>query len=237
MSDHGKNFVMGYGQVSNIEKVYPFKPVDDFKHYPNLQFLLGYYGYRTLIEYTFLPVSPICCVVTTNLLKQWMVHVVAFAEKSKMRKYFMLKKNVGPDLMIYLLSILANKEEICVATAIVAQFSAHPTSMTVTYETYMDTDLSIGYWLAKIWAFEYLLTTNNKKESAKCAAYLVLSGINILIRKFIRLKFKWTLSVFKEVFLISLKVWRHMISLYTLTGVLFLIQENFRREIQDTTPA
>jgi glycosyltransferase involved in cell wall biosynthesis len=237
MSDHGKNFVMGYGQVSNIEKVYPFKTIDDFMHYPNSQFLLGYYGYRTLIEYTFLPVSPICCVVKTDLLKEWVEQVKAFAEKTNMRKYFMLKKNIGPDLMIYLLSLLTNKDEVCVASATVAQFSVHSTSMTVSYEKYMNTDLAIGYWLAKVWAFEHLLKIDKKKESAQCASYLLLSGIIILLRKIRNGKLKWSLSIIKEIFSIKFKILKYMICINVFTGAPSLIRENIRRKERDTFPS
>ena len=237
MLEHKKDFIMGYGQVCNVEKIYPFKPVTDFKHYPNLKLFLGYYGYQDAIAYTFLPVSPICCVAKADLLREWVNHVTGFAQIYRMREYFMLQKNIGPDLMIYLLSILTNKNEVCVASATVAQFSAHPTSMTVTYETYMNTDLAIGYWLAKIWAFEYLLKMNHKRESAKCASYLILSGMKILMRKIRKKRLEWSLSIMKEVFAICLKVLRHAICITAFIAMFALLREHAKKRLLEVSPA
>jgi len=237
MIEHKKDFVMGYGRVCNVEKIYPFKPVTDFQHYPNLQLLLGYYGYRDAIAYTFLPVSPICCITKADLLRDWISHVTEFANKYMMREYFMLKKNIGPDLMIYLLSILTNKNDVCVASATVAQFSEHPTSMTVSYETYMNTDLAIGYWLARIWAFEYLLKKNNRRESAKCASYLVLSGIHILMRKIRMMRLEWSLSIIREVSAICLKILKHMTCINALMAMFLLLRETIRKRSHETFPA
>ena len=234
VSEHKKDFIMGYGQVHNIENIYPFKPIADFKHYPNLQLLLGYYGYLDAIEYTNLPASPICCVVKADLLKEWISHVTRFAHKYRMREYFMLKKNIGPDLMIYLLSILTNNNEVCVASATVAQFSEHPTSMTITYE---NIDLAIGYWLARIWAFEHISKTNHERESAMCALSLVLSGMSILIRKFRRRKLNWSFSIIREIMVICLEVLRHFNCINALIATFSLLRETARKRVHEKSPA
>lgn len=236
MLKHEKDFIMGYGRVCSIEQVYPFKPVSDFDHYPNLQLLLGYYGYRNHIKYTFLPVSPICCVLKADLLREWRNHVLGFAKKYKIREHFMLEKNVGPDLMIYLLSIITNNKDICVASATVAQFSSHLTSMTVTYETHENTDLAIGYWLARIWAFEYLLEMNNRIESVKCASYLILSGIKILMHKIIAGRIKWSLSIIREVLSVCLKVMSNLTCTNALMQTILLLRENAGKRPNETFP-
>lgn len=203
MVKHKKKFIMGYGKMYNVETTYPFKPITHFKHYPNLQLLLGYFGYVGDIEYSNLPVSPICCIVKTDLLHEWMGHVTEFAQKNKVREYFMLQKNIGPDLMIYLLSILRSKEDVCVASAIVAQFSKHPNSMSIIYG---NIDTAVGYWLARIWAFEYLSGMKHTREAAKCASYLIFSGAKILVNKFRGLNLRWSLSILKEIFSIGFKI-------------------------------
>ncbi len=234
MCEHKKDFVMGYGRMYNIEEIYPFKRVNDFKHYPNLQLLLAYYGYLDAIEYTNLPVSPICCIVKADLLKEWISHVTGFAQKNRMREYFMLKKNIGPDLMIYLLSIFMNKNEVCVASATVAQFSEHSTAMSIKYG---NVDLAIGYWLARIWGFEYLLEMNHKRESAKCASYLVLSGLLILIRKFRSKRFRWSLSIIREILTVCLKVLRRMNCVNAVRAVFWHLRERSKRKAHDMYPA
>jgi glycosyltransferase involved in cell wall biosynthesis len=234
MLEHKKNFIMGYGQVRHIGTIYPFKPVTDFKHYPSFRLLLGYFGCLDAIEYTSLPLSPICCVAKTDLLRDWTNHVTEFAKKYGMREYFMLKKNIGPDLMIYLLSILTSKTEICVASATVAQFSEHSTSMTITYE---NIDLAIGYWLAKIWAFENIAKIYHARESAMCASYLVLSGMSILLRLFIKKQFNWSFSIIREILAICLNVQRHMNCINALIAMFSLLKEYAWKRVHKTSPA
>lgn len=234
MVEHKKAFIMGYGQVRNIGEIYPFKPVADYKHYPHFKLLLGYFGYLDAIEYTNLPLSPICCAAKTDLLRDWTNHVMEFALRYRMREYFMLKKNIGPDLMIYLLSILTSKTEVCVASATVAQFSEHPTSMTITYE---NIHLAIGYWLAKIWAFENISKMNHTRESAMCASYLIISGMSILIRTFSQKQFNWSFSIMREIAAIVLKVLRHMNCNNALIATFSLLKKYAWKRVHKTSPA
>src|SRR5205085_6355532 len=141
---------MGYGAEYNADGVYPFKPIAVYKDYQPMQLLLAYYGRTQDLDFKGLPASPICCVTTIEVLKEWTAQVARFCSRNSIRQHFMLNRNIGPDLMIYLLSLLRHTSDVQMAVAVVAQFSAHPTSMSIRFGS---GDLQIGYWLAKIWAF------------------------------------------------------------------------------------
>ena len=57
-----------------------------------------------------MPVSPICIIFKSKFLYEWKKYILNFCKNSKFRKYFLLKKNIGPDLIIYLLQILNHKK-------------------------------------------------------------------------------------------------------------------------------
>jgi len=206
-----KRFIMGYGEVVDAEKIFPFKPIYEFKEYPNLKLLLGHFSSKEISLLKYLPVSEICCVVTSDLLREWVIHVKNFAQQNKLREYFMLKKNMGSDLMLHFLGMLQCNKAL-VASAVIAQFSRHPSSMSIRYKTI---NKRIGYWLPRIWAFEHFCKSEYRKEAAICASYLIIHGIDILLHKIKILDFSWFKLICKEIVKILFKVFKQRIAIAT----------------------
>jgi hypothetical protein len=190
-------FIMGYGAGFSADDVYPFKPIAAYKRYKPEQLILAYCGPSDDIDYKGLPVSPIACVTTLDVLHQWVPAVKQFCAGNALRNHFMLRRNIGPNLMIYLLSLLKYEGYVPVALAVVGQFSEHTTSMSIQYGT---DDLAVGYWLAKIWAFENLVASRHRIEAAKCGSALALVGIRILAGRVRRFDMKWAAIVVTEIF-------------------------------------
>jgi hypothetical protein len=196
LADSSSEFVMGYGAPFPADAVYDFKPVDAFRRYNPQQLLLAYFGRHDDIAFKGLPFSPIACVTTLDLLHQWVPQVKQFCSQNALRRHFMLKRNIGPDLMIYLFSLIKHQGNVSLAVAVMAQFSAHPSSMSIIFG---NSDLAIGYWLAKIWAFEYLCGSGRREEAAVCGSAIVLVGAKLVSARLLRFQFKWSSSIILEI--------------------------------------
>jgi glycosyltransferase involved in cell wall biosynthesis len=189
-------FIMGYGAPFPADSVYPFKPVEAFRPYSPQQLLLAYFGRHDDIDFKGLPFSPIACVTTLDLLQQWVPQVKRFCSQNSLRQHFMLKRNIGPDLMIYLFSLIQHQGDVSLAVAIMAQFSAHPSSMSIIFG---NSDLAVGYWLGKIWAFEYLRNAGRREEAAICGSAIVLVGAKLLLARLMRFEIKWSGAMIREI--------------------------------------
>jgi len=174
------NFSMGFGIVENLginssQNKNHFKKIT-FESYNSEDLILGYYG-KKIRNISFMPVSPICMIFKTNFLNYWKKYILKFCKKSKFRKLFLLKKNIGPDLILYLLQILKNKS-IKISNPFVAKFNAHDASMSLLLGK---NNLQIGYWLAKKSIFDNHLLYD-KKVILKVYNFLYLSGYFILVK-------------------------------------------------------
>ncbi len=174
-----KNFSMGYGILEDLNLIgnfseKKFNKIKFFK-YNNSQILLAYFGYNNL-EIPFMPVSPICFIFKSSFLNNWKKYLIAFCKSSGFRKNILLKKNIGPDLIIYLLQILQNKT-ISLSKPHIAIFNSHQNSMSTLLGA---NKLQIGYWLAKKSIFEMNLI--NKKIIFKTYNFLYISGVYILLK-------------------------------------------------------
>jgi glycosyltransferase involved in cell wall biosynthesis len=188
-------FIMGYGVVYPADQVYPFKPIETFQRHKAKELMRTYYGRSRALEFIGLPQSPICCVTTIDVLDEWMAGVKGFCSKNPLRLHFMLRRNIGPDLMIYFLSLVKHQGQVPLAVAVVAQFSEHPTSMSVQYGA---SDLAVGYWLAKIWGFEYYCETGSPSDAATCGSAVLLIGGRILVTRLSRFKLEWSAMIVLE---------------------------------------
>jgi hypothetical protein len=77
-----------------------------------------------------------------------------------------------------------------------AQFSAHPSSMSIIFG---NSDLAVGYWLAKIWAFEHLCNIGRRKEAAVCGSAIVLIGAKLVLSRLMRFQTKWSGAMLREI--------------------------------------
>lgn len=220
------DFVMGFGQVCRISDTYCFKPVEVFHRYPSSDLLFRYFSRQNHLELPRMPVSPICCVVTSELLHEWILEVRKFAGQNPLRRYFMLERGIGPDLMVYLAALLREHTPIVVTPSMVAQFSAHPESITIRARAF---DLAVGYWLAKIWAIDRRLTAGDRKGAARCAAYLLLYGVRLLLTKVSRLETSWVLGVGREIWLVCARIFKARVVWHTFAAALVLAGSEIRQ--------
>jgi hypothetical protein len=173
MVTEGCPFAMGFGQTNRADRVLPFRPITNWAHPGWWNLLLGWFG-NTRWHDRAMPVSPVSCLVTSDLLRRWMVQVRDFAAMNGFRDYYVMRRNIGGDLMIYLLATIDAKQGPLLAEEIVAQWSEHPDSMTVLAE---HLDLFAGYWLARCWAVGYCVDTGELQKAARLAGYVVVSGL------------------------------------------------------------
>lgn len=191
-----REFIASYGQTYPVDKVYDFKPSSRVDFYPPEKVIMDYSGSNELVQGR-LPVSPICCIVSKNLLNEWVPFVQHFGGQTKLRRYFMLHKNIGPDLLIYLLALLQEKEPVPVVLGKIAQFSSHANSMTIKATSF---DIEVGYWLARIAAFNKLCKERPQLSClSQYSAYLILFGFYLVAINWTHLDFKWTGAILVEI--------------------------------------
>ncbi|MBI2602105.1 MAG: glycosyltransferase family 2 protein [Deltaproteobacteria bacterium] len=175
----GHRFVMGFGKMYPVEKVIEFSKLHDkIKEYNTIDFLLNYFGQHNTTKHIDMPVSPICCVVTSSFMHDWVKIVRDYCSRSKIRTYYMLKRNIGPDILIFLASILRCRNNVLVADEVVGQFSYHDASMSIIYGS---RHLEVGYWLGKRWAVDQLFEQGQLIAAEKASAYLLVTWLKILV--------------------------------------------------------
>tara|TARA_B100000029_G_scaffold315821_1_gene308223 strand:+ start:14603 stop:15601 length:999 start_codon:yes stop_codon:yes gene_type:complete len=180
-----KTFSFGYGVVKDIKSKIFFKNLNENLINKN-DALLGYFGedinknevFKKSAEKILLPLSPICTTYTLSFLKKWKKTVQSFVYKNSFRNFFLLKKEVGPDLLIYLMSIYNSKKIVKLYTPCSAKFSSHENSISIIYGSNF---LRIGYWLSKI-CFFYVIKSQKNNLSNKIYTYLITFGLFLLLR-------------------------------------------------------
>lgn len=173
MVAEGRVFAMGFGQTNRPDCVLPFRPISNWAYPGWWNLLLGWFG-NTRWQYRSMPVSPVSCLVTSDMLRRWMVQVRNFAAVNAFRDYYVMRRNIGGDLMIFLLATIEARQGPLLAEEIVAQWSEHPDSMTVLAG---HNDLFAGYWLARCWAVGYCASMGESQRAARLAGYVVVSGL------------------------------------------------------------
>ena len=149
----------------------------------------------------------------------------------------MIKKNIGPDIIIFLSNIIKT-DKIFFNEGIIAQFSEHSDSMSISYGT---DPLTIGYWLGRIWCFHEITNSdfniNNKKELISlCAGYLVVSGLRVFIKLLKQKKFNYAFSSAKEIFSVVKKTILKGSALKIFYYVLLTIIHRIKRKEEFSSP-
>lgn len=146
--DRHLSFAMGLGLQHRLDQVMDFPTPRDWLRMEPRELLRGYADAAKSWRPDWLPVSPICCLTRTSLLREWQEKVRLFALKTPFRNEYLLRRAAGPDLMIYLLSLLRSPGPVAVLRYPVAQFSRH--SETISGHS-GEEELAVGYWLARVW--------------------------------------------------------------------------------------
>ena len=174
-------FSMGTGTVQDINKKIKFKSIKPII-LTKEKALLNYFGTplsKTNREFKGMlssPVSPISTCFKSKYLYSWKKHILKFVKNNKFRNYFLLEKDIGPDLIIYLHNILHSNSVVNFFTPHVVKFSSHPDSISIIYGV---NNLRIGYWLARISVLDdnFLKKTIDKNY---LYTYVILVGYYLL---------------------------------------------------------
>jgi glycosyltransferase involved in cell wall biosynthesis len=188
------DFVLGLGAVAPSDRVFSFEPAAVPQRYDSRLVLEQYFGGSSL-PCGALPASPICCLTTREHLIDWQQEVLAFAAKTQLRRYLMLERNIGPDQMIYLSGLLRSSGDVSVCLSTVAQFSTHSDSMSMTYQML---DLSIGYWLGRIFVIDKLVARRDFALAARCGGHLIARGVILAARATVSRKGAYLFAILKE---------------------------------------
>ena len=178
-----KIFSFGCGVVEDIKKNVKFNKLK-ILNLPKEEVLTSYFGNnfnkvlkKNLIkEKLILPVSPICTCFETNFLIKWKKILFKFTKNNVFRNYFFFKKDVGPDMLVYLMQIGYSYKKVKFYYPHSVKFSSHTDSISIIYG---NSFLRIGYWLARICYIqnEKIL---NYKEKNNAYTYLVIIGLVLL---------------------------------------------------------
>ncbi len=171
------DIAMGYGIVQSENLNNKFLPININK-LSSEKILSCYYG-NQLRGVNFMPVSPICLVFPSLFLSKWKNIILKFCKNNSLRTEMLLKRNIGPDLILYLHQLI-NYKNINFSYPHIVEFKMHEKSMSYILGK---NKLRIGYWLAKS-----SLINSNKitfKLKKKIFTFLLVSGYLILIHNFI----------------------------------------------------
>jgi len=131
----------------------------------------------------------------------------------------MMKLAGGPDLMIYLSGLLQGGKVALRTDRVVAQFTASNLSITASGNRGMQ--LTIGYWLARVWAFQQAVSAGRRKLAGRLAGYLLAVWVFIMIKKLSKLDFAWMSELFTEWKDILLVILRERLLLRSLMAAAF----------------
>ena len=138
----------GKGMVEKINNKIHFEdPV--IKECLSSDKLFDYYSFSGFTNKN-LPNSPICSIFKSNILSKWKNFLFQNCLKNREYLDILLRKNIGPDLLLYLMS-LENENIIKSTDTIMSKFSHHNNSMSVKYGT---ESLIFGYLITKIIFFK-----------------------------------------------------------------------------------
>lgn len=194
--DGRARFAMGKGEVGDVAATLVFPTVVRRISVDPASLLRSYCGCHPRSGRLGLPVSPICCLTLTARLTEWVNEVRRFTAGRPLREYYLLKRNAGPDLMVYLLSLVEHEGDVSLFDGTIAQFSSHADSMTIQFER---TDLEIGYWLPLVWLCDALRKRGRHREAGLCGAYAVKAGLRRIRQRIGRGRWAWLLELLGEV--------------------------------------
>jgi hypothetical protein len=136
--------VIGNGIVISKDKAkYQFKKLYKYVANKNMVFFKSYF-YSKKFNNKYLPASPACSVFKSDIINLWISEIKNIMS-NRLAYYYIINKNIGQDLLLYLISTFYDKN-IIYFTDYSAQFTSHKSSMSVRYGTI---NLGVGYWLTK----------------------------------------------------------------------------------------
>lgn len=214
--DQGADIGLGFGDEVLVSKTYPFSVPLSSSAFDPIVVMAGWFG-GSPAKWSYMPYSPICCLVRTDLLIDWVADVESFGQRTCLRKELMLKRNVGPDLMIFFRALLETKHAAIVTKEIVAQFSVTSNSFS---SSVTKADLQIGYWLARIYAIEKMRDREPRLRAAKFVGYCAILGAQLLVWMVSRARWQRAREIIGEMsaFLSATGPWRSLLGVVLALG-------------------
>lgn len=143
--------------------------------------LLAFLGVRAPDDAP-LAVSPTCALFSRATFEHWRARVGDLSQASEIRRQFMWRRAIGPDLLLYLVALADERSPTTpMFGQSVAQFSSHAGSITVSSPVW---NLTLGYWLGRVAFLTDRELAATLPADARAAAYgqALLQGL-LLRRK------------------------------------------------------
>lgn len=160
-------------------------------------FLAGYFPSFEGVTPSY--VSPVCALFSRESFDKWKVTAQGWGRATPLREQIIWRRAIGPDLMLFFTAALLS-EKVAFTREQVAQFSAHPGSISISVSKYL---LRSGYWLARSWLVQDsgLTDAGSRQRLLRMAAETFVLGRGIF-KKFpdnaIKLDIKQTRSLISE---------------------------------------
>lgn len=187
---------LGYGRQAAENELIDFPAITTIERVESERVLYAYYGRAEYLDGKALPVSPVCCLVRSPILKAWVEYVQEFTSNNLLRHYSMIRLAGGPDLMIYLSALLYGGGKAVRANHVVGQLTI--TAVSITSHGNRETQLTVGYWQARLWGFMAAIGAGRFKLAGEFAGYLLAVFFFIIAKKIIRREFSWMREIIGE---------------------------------------
>ena len=172
-----KSIVIGNGIVIEKGTKFNFSILQQPKKIESKLILKMFFNSKK-IGNNYLPASPACSVFSKNIVDDWKNEFKDIL-KEKIKYYYILNKNIGQDLLLYLIS--CNKtNHAYYFNEYTAQFTSHENSMSVKFGS---SNLAVGYWLTKLHYVDKTKKKFKKMEFLFIKFNLLLRGIKIIINQ------------------------------------------------------
>jgi hypothetical protein len=167
-----------YGKVQNFFSKFTFvEPSIKFVDPKNI--LDRYFKFNISREYI-PPNSPICSIFRTSILREWRVILQKYSQNDEYFDFYLMKKNIGPDLLLHLVSLTRENKKILYSKNYIAKFSSHENSMSIIYGNIY---LGIGYFYTRVIFLKFFKKELiKKKKYIKFKKYIYFKIVYFVIR-------------------------------------------------------
>lgn len=142
----GASVAIGEGPIRTIDCTDPLASVGAVRTAPSREVMAAYLK-KTRCRGFPLPFSPAAALLPADTFRTWLAEVEDLSTSSELRRHFMWRSAIGPDLLLFLIALAQGEGQVgSLHDAEVANFSAHEGSITVSSTTWR---LTMGYWLAR----------------------------------------------------------------------------------------
>ena len=196
VDDPDATIALGYGRQAAEDEDIDFPPLTTIERVESERVLYAFYGRVECLDGKSLPVSPVCCLVRSPVLMAWVKYVQDFTSNNLLRHHAMIRLAGGPDLMIYLSALLYGSGKAIRANHVVGQLTIMAVS--ITSHGNRETQLTVGYWQARLWGFIAAIQNGQRKLAGQFAGYLLAIFLFIMAQKIIRRESAWSRELIGE---------------------------------------